>query len=114
MFFPELRAMVLKSGGVAVRVRRALAGAGGEVTVAVLFGSAPGLVEGGELDLLVVTSDLSRAPLERALAPVGRPVRLILLRPERFRALREAEDPELARVLARERLVIAGSLEHDP
>ncbi|MEJ2535293.1 MAG: winged helix-turn-helix domain-containing protein [Gammaproteobacteria bacterium] len=41
LFYPELRAMVMKTDGVALRVRRALVDLGGEIVLAVLYG--PGL-----------------------------------------------------------------------
>lgn len=92
--FPELRALLAKTSGVADRVRAALAPWQERIAVAVVFGS---VARGGErpdsdLDLLVV-GDVGMLDLAPAVAEieeaVGRRVDLLLYDPEEWRGVRE-------------------------
>lgn len=113
LFFPELRSMAMKSDAVARHVRQVLDKIDGEVVAAVLYGADLREATGDDAAqrLLVVSPDLTRATLEAGLGGSGRQLRLVLLRPERFRALYEAGDSALLSLLAGPHVVIAGCLE---
>jgi predicted nucleotidyltransferase len=92
--FPELRALLAKTSGVADPVRPALAPWEGRIAVAIVFGS---VARGGErpdsdLDLLVV-GDVGLLDLAPAVAEieqaVGRRVDLLIYDPEEWRRMRE-------------------------
>jgi predicted nucleotidyltransferase len=109
--FPELRALLAKTSGVADRVREALAPWKDRIAVAAVFGS---VARGGErpdsdLDLLVV-GDVGLLDLAPAVAEiergVGRRVDLLLYGPDEWRGLREQSVMRAVREGAK--IVVAG------
>lgn len=110
--FPELHAMLVKTAGVADRVREALTPWGNRIAVAVVFGS---VARGGErpdsdLDLLVVGDvgllDLAPtvADIEKA---VGRRVDLLLYEPEEWAKVREQS--VMRAIREGEKIIVLGS-----
>lgn len=110
--FPELRAILAKTAGIADRVREALAPLAERIAVVVVFGS---VARGGErpdsdLDLLIVGNvgllDLAPAVagIEKA---VGRRVDLLLYEPEEWAKVREQS--VMRAVREEEKIVVLGS-----
>lgn len=92
--FPELRALCVKSFGVADRVREAFSPWAARISVAVVFGSVARGEERAESDLdLLVIGDVGLLDLAPAVAEVeaavGRHVDILLYDPEEWKELRE-------------------------
>jgi uncharacterized protein len=92
--YPELRAILVKTAGVADRVREALAPWRERISVAVVFGSVARGEERADSDLdLLVIGDVGPLDLAPAVAEieraVGRRVDLLVYGPEEWPGLRE-------------------------
>ena len=114
-FYPELRSMVVKTFGALALLRDLFASLDADVECAFLFGGGADELPGpGEvLELFVISQNLQRRALEKALVKVsselGHDFQLTLVRPTRFRELLEASDERLKAILAQPRLVLHGS-----
>lgn len=92
--FPELRALCVKSFGVADRVREALEPWAPRISVAVVFGSVARGEERADSDLdLLIVGDVGLLKLASAItdieAGVGRRVDVLVYDPEEWREVRE-------------------------
>ena len=112
-FFDELHSMVVKTFGALSVLRDAVRELPRAPQLALLYGESMDAPE-QPLSLLLVSDVLTRErigpTLEEAAARVGRELRLVLLRPERFQRLLDEGDAELAAVLAQPRLVLLGEV----
>lgn len=114
--YPELRALVVKTLGGVDPLRSAVHGLAATIELALLHGvdSAALASPGTPLDLLVVSPDLHRdraqPVLDGAGQLIGRRIRWLLLRPERFQALWRDDDPRLRDILAGPHTVLVGQL----
>lgn len=113
-FFAELQGLVAKTTGVVGALRAALATVSPRVSAAAVFGSAARgtMTAGSDVDLLVVSPDLTVRELAPALRQagqsLGRVVNVNLYRPQEW-ARRVAEGHPLASSILREpRLVVVG------
>ena len=117
--FGELRGLVLKTGGLAEPIRDALAPLADGITLALLFGSVPRGTATAEsdIDLLVVSDNLTLESLYAALLPVettlARRISPTLYTAREFAERRVAGSAFLSRVLAGSHHVLEGALE-DP
>jgi len=115
-FFPEIHSLVVKTYGTLSTLRAALNSLDGRIELAFLYGPAADELAppGAELDLLVVSDALHRkdmeATIEEAGRRIGRTIRLVLLRRERFEAMRAAGDARLTGVLEQPRIMLIGNL----
>jgi predicted nucleotidyltransferase len=117
--FDELRAIVLKTIGLADPIRMALRPLAKRIDIALIYGS----VARGEdraqsdIDLLVVADDLPLEQLFARLAPVekklGRTINPTLYTSADFDRRRRTGNPFIKKVLADEYLILLGSLDHD-
>jgi predicted nucleotidyltransferase len=109
--YPDLRALVLKTSGLADVLRSAL-GADG-IRVAFVFGSLANGTEkpGSDIDLMVV-GDLSLRQLARQLdgvsAQLGREINPHVFRPKELAARRHAKDHFISTVLAAPKIFVIG------
>ncbi len=112
--FGDLQALLLKSDGLALPLREALAPVPG-VEAAAVYGSVASGTDTGhsDIDLLVVGSTEAVA-LHDAISAVedrlGRPVNYTLLTPRELAARRRRKDPFLARVLAGDLIPVVGDV----
>lgn len=109
--FSELRAIALKTFGLADRVRGALAELGDGVDLAFIFGSfAKGTdVSSSDIDLMVVgTADLFAvtAALGPAETEIGRPIHANVYAPDEWAKVRT--DKVVGRILAGPKIVLVG------
>lgn len=114
--YPELHSLVIKTFGLAEPLRRALAPHADRITAAAIFGSVAKGTDSSQsdVDLLVLSDDLSHATLFEALHPVerllGRSVNPTVLAPEEFRAKALKHDSFVARVAAGPLVPVLGEL----
>jgi predicted nucleotidyltransferase len=112
--FAELRALLIKSDGLAQPLREALEGVGG-VEAAAVYGSVAAGTDTGrsDIDLLVVGSTDAVA-LHDAVSAVedrlGRPVNYTLLTRKELAARKRKKEPFLARVLSGTLIPVLGDL----
>ncbi len=112
--FPDLRALLLKSDGLAIPLREALESVNG-VEAAAIYGSVASGTDTGrsDIDLLVVGSADAIA-LHDAVSAVedrlGRPVNYTLLTPRELAARKRKKEPFLARVLAGDLIPVLGDV----
>jgi predicted nucleotidyltransferase len=112
--FAELRGIVLKTVGMADPLKAALSTLGPRVQLAVVFGSmAKGSdTASSDVDLLIVSDDLTLERLYAALAPaereLARKINPTLYTSEEFRRRRETQDSFVTKVLTGEHIVLAG------
>jgi predicted nucleotidyltransferase len=115
--FSELRAVILKTSGLAEPVRDALAAVAGKIDLALIYGSvARGETHAAsDVDLLVVASALTLeqlfARLARAERTVGRKINPMLLTPDEFRRRRRDGNPFLEKVLTGKTIALIGSVD---
>jgi predicted nucleotidyltransferase len=113
--FHELRAIILKTSGLADPLRAALLPLASRIELALIYGSVAKGADhaGSDIDVLVVAGDLALETLFARLAPVekqlGRRISPTLYTPEEFRRRRERNNPFLTKVLAGEQIVLIGS-----
>lgn len=116
--FSELRAIVRKTMGVPQAVHRALEPIEKRIGLAFVFGSSASRTDRAtsDVDLMVVSDDLTLEEIHRRLAPVekriGRRVNPTLYTREQFVRRRRDRNPFLEKVLARERITLIGN-EHE-
>ncbi len=112
--FPELRALLLKSDGLALPLREALEHVRG-VEAAAIYGSVASGTDTGrsDIDLLVVGSADAIA-LHDAVSAVegrlGRPVNYTLVTPRELATRKRKKEPFLARVLAGDLIPVLGDV----
>jgi len=112
--FAELRALLIKSDGLAQPLREALEGVGG-VEAAAVYGSVAAGTDTGrsDIDLLVVGS-ADAVALHDAVSAVedrlGRPVNYTLLTRKELAARKRKKEPFLARVLSGTLIPVLGDL----
>jgi predicted nucleotidyltransferase len=112
--FAELRGIVLKTVGLAEPLKAALSALGPRVRFAVVYGSvAKGSdTASSDVDLLIVSDDLTLERLYAALAPaereLARKISPTLYTSEEFRRRRKAGDSFVTKVLTGEHIVLAG------
>ena len=112
--FAELRALLIKSDGLAQPLREALEGVGG-VEAAAVYGSVAAGTDTGrsDIDLLVVGS-ADAVTLHDAVSAVedrlGRPVNYTLLTRKELAARKRKKEPFLARVLSGTLIPVLGDL----
>lgn len=115
--FPELAGLLRKTAGLADVLREALAGLGGRLALALVFGSVARGEEGprSDVDVLLV-GDIgfaeAVAALHAAQERVGREINPVVLSPAEFRIKVRERDGFLAEVLNNEKLFLMGD-EHD-
>ncbi|MDO9225287.1 MAG: nucleotidyltransferase domain-containing protein [Pseudomonadota bacterium] len=115
--FPELAGILRKTAGLADVLREALAGLGGRIALALVFGSVARGEEGprSDVDVLLV-GEIGFAEVVRALyeaqARIGREINPVVLSPAEFQEKASAGDAFLAEVLNNEKLFLMGD-EHD-
>lgn len=113
--FEELRAIVEKTSGVADVVTRALTPLGSTIKLAVLYGSVAKETDRGtsDIDLLIVTDELTLEQVFAALAPaeqrLGRRVSPTLYTSEEFLRRRKGKHPFLTKVMAGKHAVLLGN-----
>ena len=113
--FEELRSMMLKTVGFAEPIRAALARIAPRIRCAVVYGSlAKGTdTAGSDIDLLIVSNDLTLEAAYAASAPaerkLSRKVSVNLYTEEEFHSRLRDPTSFLARVLAGEHIVLMGS-----
>jgi predicted nucleotidyltransferase len=114
--FAELRALVLKTSGLADPIRKALAPLARKIDLAFIYGSvARGEAHvGSDVDLLVVAHDLTLERLYAHLAPaeetIGRKINPTLYTPDEFHSRRQ-RSAFVQKVLAGPMIVLAGSVD---
>jgi predicted nucleotidyltransferase len=112
--FADLRSLLLKSDGLAVPLREALANLRG-VEAAAVYGSVAAGTDSGrsDVDLLVVGS-ADPIALHETIAAVedrlGRPINYTLLTPQELTTRKRKKDPFLARVLSGDLIAVLGDL----
>jgi predicted nucleotidyltransferase len=112
--FADLRALLLKSDGLALPLREALHRVGG-IEAAAVYGSVAAGTDTGrsDIDLLVVGS-ADALPLHDTISAVeaqlGRPVNYTLLTPKELAARKRRKDPFLARVLSGDLIPVLGDV----
>jgi predicted nucleotidyltransferase len=115
--FEEMRGLVLKTVGVAGRIRKALEPIADRVAWAGVFGSVARGEEGAasDVDLLVVSDEVTVRKLVGLLkdveGQVGREINPVVYGREEFRRKRRDNHPFLSRVLAGEVVTVAGSVD---
>lgn len=116
--FEELRALVIKTMGLAEPLREALAPLASRITLAALYGSvARGEAHAGsDVDLLIVADDLALEALYRVLEPVeqrlARPIHPTVYTTREFAQRRARKDSFVDKVLKSEPIVLLGHIEH--
>lgn len=110
--FPELRAICLKSFGVADRVSGALAPWSGEIEQAFLFGSVVKGTDRADSDLdLIVVGDIDLFALHAAIGPVeqelGRPVHVSAYGRDEWEAIRQ--EPVMASIVNGPKIMLVGN-----
>jgi predicted nucleotidyltransferase len=117
--FEELRRIVEKTSGVASVLRTALSPIADKLELAVLYGSVAKneSTSGSDIDLLLVSSELTLEDAYRTLEPaearLGRRISPTMYEPAEFRGRRQSNQPFLAKVLAGPHVVLMGSLDGD-
>jgi predicted nucleotidyltransferase len=112
-----MRGLVLKTVGVAGRVREALAPVANSLVWACVFGSVARGEEGAtsDVDVLVVSDHLTVRKLVGLLKgverQVGREINPVVYGEEEFRRKRREKHPFLTRVLGGEVVTVAGSVD---
>ena len=113
--FSELRGIVEKTSGVPRILTDALAPIAASIRLAILFGSIAKEAEtaASDIDLLVVSDDLSLEDLFRALAAaeerLGRRLNPTLYTSDEFRKRRRSKHPFLSKVMEGKHVVLLGS-----
>ena len=112
--FADLRALLLKSDGLALPLRQALERVPG-VRAAAIYGSVAASTDTGrsDIDLLVVGSADAIALHEAVSAvedSVGRPINYTLLTPRELAARKRKKEPFLARVLGGDLIPVVGDV----
>jgi predicted nucleotidyltransferase len=113
--FTELRAIVLKTIGLAEPLREALAPLASRIELAVIYGSVAAGEDraGSDIDLLVVANDLLLEDLFVRLAPVEnmlqRTIHPTLFTSAELARRRKSGNAFLTKVLARETILLIGS-----
>jgi predicted nucleotidyltransferase len=114
--FKELRAIVLKTFGIAEPLREALKPLSDRIALALVYGSiAKGDDRGGsDIDLLVVARDVTLEQLFSLLAPaekgLGRRINPTLYTPDEFRRRRRTKNPFLENVMRGKTLPLIGNV----
>ncbi len=112
--FPELRGLVVKTFGLVEPLRAALAPLSDRIELAFVFGSVAKGTEraGSDLDLLVVSDDLSYPEVYQVLARaeevLGRPVNPTVLKCAEWRRKRSARDSFARRIAEQPKLFVIG------
>jgi predicted nucleotidyltransferase len=115
--FAELRAIVLKTLGLAEPLRAALAPLAGQIQLAIVYGSVAKRADAAssDVDLLIVSDSLSLERMYAALAPaerqISRPISVTLYTSEEFRRRRQEGHPFLSKVLSGEHWLLMGELD---
>lgn len=112
--FADLRALLLKSDGLALPLREALHRVGG-IDAAAVYGSVASGTDTGrsDIDLLVVGSADALAlhdTISAVEGQLGRPVNYTLLTPKELAARKRRKDPFLARVLGGDLIPVLGDV----
>jgi len=113
--FQELRALVLKTSGLADVLREALTSVSNRIRAAFVYGSiAKGEdTAGSDIDLMIVSDGLTYADLfevlERASAQLGRKVAPTIYSPKELAKRVRQENAFVARVLSQPKLWLIGS-----
>jgi predicted nucleotidyltransferase len=113
--FPELYGLVQKTVGLAEPLRQALAGFGGRIQVAFVYGStAKGTdTAGSDIDLMIISEDLSYGEafgaLEQAEATIARKINPNILTLAEWQRRRGEESHFVERVAAQPKVFIVGS-----
>jgi predicted nucleotidyltransferase len=115
--FEELRAIILKTVGLDGPLRDALEPLGSRIRLALIYGSVAKGEDhaGSDIDVLVVSDDLTLEELYGALAPaearLARPVRPTLYTSGEFDKRRSERNPFLQRVLGGSHRVLIGTVD---
>lgn len=115
--FTELRAIVLKTLGLAEPLRAALAPFGERIHLAIVYGSIAKRADtaSSDVDLLVVSDSLALEQMYAALASaerqIARTINVTLYTTEEFRRRRQEGHPFLSKVLSGEHWVLMGELD---
>jgi predicted nucleotidyltransferase len=115
--FAELRAIILKTIGLAEPLRAALAPIGNRIELALIYGSVAAREDraGSDIDLLVVAHDLTFEELFARLMPVertlGRKINPTLYERDEFLRRRKAGQAFLTKILERETIPLVGSID---
>lgn len=113
--FPELHGLVLKTVGLAEPLRQALAGFGGRIQVAFVYGSvAKGSdTAASDVDLMIIADDLTYgeafAALEQAETAIARKINPNILSLPEWKRRRADESHFFNRVAEQPKLLIVGS-----
>src|SRR5438067_9683428 len=113
--FNELRGIVRKTMGVPAQIRDALSVYADRIALAFIYGSVAQAKDRADrdIDLMIVADGLALGKVYGRLASVERKLRrkvnITLYTTEEFRRRRNAKNPFLEKVLARERIVLIGS-----
>ncbi|MCL5734240.1 MAG: nucleotidyltransferase domain-containing protein, partial [Actinobacteria bacterium] len=113
--FPELHGLVQKTVGLAEPLRKALAPLSDQIRVAFVYGSvAKGTdTAGSDIDLMLISDDLSYAEVFGALQEVepvvGRPINPSIFTASEWRKKRTEESPFVDKVSAQPKVFILGS-----
>ena len=112
--FPELHTLIVKTVGVVETIYAALADLADQIALAFVFGSVAKGSEGGasDLDLLVVTDDLTYADVYAALSPaeqtLGRTINPTVFTRAEWKKKRNRHDSFAARITEQPRLFVIG------
>jgi uncharacterized protein len=112
--FADLRALLLKSDGLALPLREALEHVRG-VEAAAIYGSVASGTDTGRSDIdLLVVGTVDAVALHEAISAVedrlGRPINYTLLTPKELAARRRKREPFLARVLSGDLMPLLGDV----
>jgi predicted nucleotidyltransferase len=114
--FTDLRAIVLKTVGLAEPVRTALASTPEQIALALIYGSFAKQADhaSSDIDLLIVSEKLSLEQVYELLSPaekvICRKISPTLLTPDEFRQRRHDNSPFLTQVLSGQHIVLVGDL----
>ena len=112
--FPELRALLLKSDGLALPLREALEHVRG-VEAAAIYGSVASGTDTGRSDIdLLVVGTVDAIALHESISAVedrlGRPINYTVLTPKELGARKRKREPFLTRVLSGDLIPVLGDL----
>lgn len=114
--FSDLRAIVLKTVGLAEPIRTALASAPERIELALIYGSSAKQTDhaSSDVDLLIVSERLSLEQVYGLLAPaenvICRKISPTLLTPPEFQQRRHDNSPFLTKVLSSQHIVLVGDI----
>ncbi|NIP19027.1 MAG: transcriptional regulator [Xanthomonadales bacterium] len=111
--FPELRGIVIKTYGITEQVRSALLALQGEISLALVYGSAMA-ADDPAINLLLISDDLRYtdvvAGLTGAENALGRNIQPLLFTREEFDRLCESGNADLAEILDQPKVLLMGTL----